>query len=222
MLSLRSLSFALTLTTILAFAAKGQSGSATVTTSGRVGETVILSIAPNTQLSDNDTTVSYSNLNAHTILVSIKVSGNRGARIVIPAQIRSNVGYTLSAAANRSGLTSSPLLRGLRVTGARATGRFVALDAVQAVNVETAFEAASGTVGHAQKASRNALVSLSPTPLLAGPRISLAGTYDSPHNALEVMILAEVEAPDEATRGSIELILSAQPSMNSPEGTTYR
>jgi hypothetical protein len=218
MLSLRSLLLALTLTTLLACAAQGQSG--TVTASGRVSDTVILSIAPNATLSDHETTVSYSVLDAHTILVSIKVSGSHGARIAIPAQIRSNVGYTLSASAK---WTATPLLlRGLRVTEARATGRFVTLDAVEAVNRAAAFKAPADTVGHARQASQSAHVSPSPATLLTGPRISLAGASDSPHNALEVTIMAELEAPAEAAGGSIELILSASPAMTSPGGTTYQ
>jgi hypothetical protein len=212
MLSLRSLSFALLLTTLLACAARGQSGTATVTASGRVSGTVMLSIAPNAQLSDQETMVSYSNLNAYTILVSIKVSGSHGARrIAIPAQIRSNVGYTLSASAKSNGAALLSM-RGLRVTDVRATGRFVAPDAVEAVNRGGVLEATLNTEGRAQKTSQRAPVFPSPATLLTGPRISLAGTSDSPHNALEVIIMAEVESPAEATHGSIELLLSAQPA----------
>ncbi|MGB7922245.1 MAG: hypothetical protein WCF57_03270 [Pyrinomonadaceae bacterium] len=200
MLSLKSLLLALTLTTFLACAAKGQSG--TVTASGSVSETVMLSIAPSAPLSGQETTVSYSNLNAHTVIVSIKVYGNRGAQIAIPAQLRSNVGYTLSASAKWNGTTPQALrLSALRVTDARSTGRFVALDAVEAVNRASAFEVTD-----------SAHVFRAPATLLTGPRISLAGTSDSPHNALEVTIMAEVEAPAQAAGGSIELILSAQPS----------
>jgi hypothetical protein len=105
------------------------------------------------------------------------------------------------------------LLRGLRVTGARATGRFVALDAVEAIDVAAAFDATDST----QKMRPAALVFPSPATLLTGPRISLAGTSGSPHNAVEVMILAEVEASAEGERGTIELILSVLPnSVSSP------
>lgn len=211
MLSLRSLSYALTLTTLFACAAKGQSGSASVTAQGSVSETVILSLAPQTPLNANEATISYTRLDAQTILVSIKLSGNRGARIVIPAQIRSNVGFTLSASSKSSG--SATLSHALRVTGARATGRFVAPDASEAVNASAAtFNATADAGGHARRASHSAPLFNSTATLLTGPRISLAGMSDSPHNALEVMILAEVEASAEAERGGIELILSAQPS----------
>lgn len=218
MLSLRSLSLALTLTIFLACAARGQSATATVTAIGHVSETVILSIAPNAPRSDSETLVSYTNLNAHTVLVSITASGSHPARIAIPAQIRSNVGYTLSAATKWTGMSQQQqlLLRGLRVTGKRATGRFVALDAVEAIDVAAAFDVTDST-GPTQKTRPAALIFPSPATLLTGPRISLAGTSGSPHNAVEVTILAEVGASAERAGGTIELILSVSPhNVSSP------
>jgi hypothetical protein len=209
MLSLKSLSCVLTFTLLLACAAKAQSGSASVRFGGHVSGTVLLSVSPTAQLSDQETLVAANNLDAHTILVSIKTYGSHAGRISIPLQIRSNVGYTLSASARGS----ETWLRGLRVTGARATGRFVAADAVEAMNVATAFDART-LASPAQRASLGAL-QLFPSPftLLAGPRISLAGPSDSPHNAVEVLILAEVEASAEGESQSIELVLSASPDI---------
>lgn len=219
MLSLRSLSLALTLTALFACAAKGQSRSGTVTAHGRVSETVILSIAPHAPRFESETTISYSNLNAQTVLVSITNSGSHPARITIPAQIRSNVGYTLSVSAKSSEkpLQQTPLLRQLRVTGKRATGRFVALDAVEAINVAAAFDATSQSTERIRRVTTSALVfpSSSPATLLTGPRISLAGASDCPHNAVEVIIQAEVEAYAEEARGHIELILSVSPNSES-------
>src|SRR5918997_6499041 len=99
MLSLRSLSFALTLTLLFACAAKGQSTSASVAISGSVSQTVFLSIAPTVQPTDSEAQVSYVSVNAHTILVSVKTSGSRTRQISVPLQIRSNAGYTLSVSA---------------------------------------------------------------------------------------------------------------------------
>jgi hypothetical protein len=211
MLSLRSLSFALTLMILLASAAKGQSVSASVTIGGHVSETAILSIAPSAQLSSLDAQVSYSNLNAQAVLVSITIaSGSRPAQIAIPAQIRSNASYTLSVLAKQSGTL---LLRELHVAGKRATGRFVALNAVEAINVAAAFDATAQSTERTQLMRPAALrFPSAPCPLLTGPRISLAGTFDSPHNAVEVLIVAEVEASAEGERGSAELILSVAPN----------
>jgi hypothetical protein len=46
---------------------------------------------------------------------------------------------------------------------------------------------------------------------LEGQPISLSGTSDSPFNALEVLLLFEVEAQARQPQGNIELILSATP-----------
>jgi hypothetical protein len=196
---------------LLASAGKGQSGSASVTIGGHVSETAILSIAPSAQRSGSEAQVGYSNLNAQAVLVSItQAAGSPPARIAIPAQIRSNVGYTLSVSAKRSGTL---VLRELSVAGKRATGRFVALDAVEAIDVAAAFDANAQSTERTQTAWQPALrFPSAPCLLLTGPRISLAGTFDSPHNAVEVMILAEVEPSAEGERGSIELILSVAPN----------
>lgn len=207
MLSLRSLSFALTLTLLLACAAKGQSASAPIAISGSVSETVFLSIAPTAQPTDSETLVSYVSVNARTILVSIKTSGSHARQISVPLQIRSNASYTLSFSAGGSGTA----LRWLRVREARATGRFVATDAVEAMNVAAEFDPTTAT-GRSQRASQGALHFPSPVTLLTGPRISRAGTYDSPHNAVEVMILAEVAPTAGVESQSIEMILTASPN----------
>ena len=206
MLSLRNLSFALTLTLLLACAAKGQSASASVVISGSVSEAVFLSIAPTAQPTDSETLVSYISLNASTILVSIKTSGSRAGQISVPLQIRSNADYTLSVSTSRS---ATPL-RGLWVQETRATGKFVALDAVEAINVAAEFDATTPT-GWAQRGGRGALHLPSPVTLLTGPRISRAGTYDSPHNAVEVTLLAEITTTAERETQSIEFILTASP-----------
>lgn len=52
----------------------------------------------------------------------------------------------------------------------------------------------------------------SPSELLRGQSISLSGTSDSPFNALEVLLLVEVELDAGYAHGSIELILSASPA----------
>jgi hypothetical protein len=212
------------LTTLLAFAANGQSVSGTITTSGRVSETVLLSIAPHAIRSANETTISYNNLNAHTVLVTIASSGSQPARIAIPAQIRSNVGYTLSVSAKQAGTSRQQLLlRGLSVTGKRATGRFVALDAVEAIDVEAAFDATAHSTERAQRARPIAFLFPSSTAtLLTGTPVSLCGTADSPHNAVEVTIQAEVEAPAGATGVGIELLLSVAPNSASSTALASR
>ncbi len=205
--SFRNFSFALFLVLLLALAGRAQSVSARVTMRGHVSQTVILSIAPDAPLYHDEMRLTYRNLNAHTVAVSISNSGGDVGRISIPMQIRSNVGYAISASAALSGENS---LRGLYVAGARATGKFVATDAVEAINVTAPF---NGMLVAAQaRASRPGTGSFSaPAMLLTGPRISTAGTFNSPHNAVEVMMVVEVEPPADGDTQPLELIISASP-----------
>ena len=206
------LSIALALTVLLATDARGQSAvAASVTVGGQVGEAVFVSIAPGAQVSTetNETLpVTYSNLDRHTVRLSISTSvSNSGVgRISIPLQLRSNVGYTLRASANLNGTTL--LLRELCVAGVRATGRHVARGAENAANMKAcADRTASVQAGDANRSGLSA-----PATLLQGEPISLSGTSDSPFNALEVLILVEVETPTLRPQGDIELILSATPN----------
>lgn len=200
------LSFALTLTILLAAEAAGQSASASVTVSGQVSEAVFVSIAPGAQLSAENLQVTHSNLNAHSVLLSINTNGSAARRLSIPVQLRSNVPYQLSASANLNGM----MLRKLCVTSTRATGRLVATDASTAVNASSC-EAAT-TIIQTLDVNRGVLYFSSRSTLLTGPRISLGGTFETPFNALEVTVLIEVELQDDEEQGNVELTLSASPA----------
>lgn len=206
MRSFKVLSFALTLTLLLAFEAMGQSGSASITLNGHVSEAVFVSIAPGAQLSGDSLQLTYVPLNTHTVRLSIHTHGSDSRRISIPLQLRSNVSYTLSASAT-SGETR---LSKLCVTGARATGKFVANGAIEGINAIACEAATFGA--RLPNVRRDAPPFSSPSTLLSGARISRAGTFDAPFNALEVMLLIEVEPQDGQQQGSVELILSAAPA----------
>lgn len=199
------LSIALALTFLLAPQASGQSANASVAVGGQVGEAVFVSIAPGVELSGETLHVTYTNLDRHTVRLSISTSGNGGSarRITVPLQLRSNVGYTLNASANLDGAT----LRGLCVAGVRATGRHVARGATNAANMAACADRATNVqTGDAKRSG-----SSSPATLLQGQPISLSGTSDSPFNALEVLVSIEVEAQTSQPQGRVELILSATP-----------
>lgn len=202
------LSIALALTfLLLAPQARGQSANASVTVGGQVGEAVFVSIAPGAQVSDETLPVTYTNLDKHTVRLSISASGSGGnaRRITIPLQLRSNASYTLHASANLNGTTLR--LRGLCVAGVRATGRHVARGATNAAHTAACADRATNVqTGDANRSSFS-----SPANLLQGQPISLSGTPDSPFNALEVLIVIEVEAQTRQPQGHIELILSATP-----------
>lgn len=206
MRSFAVLSIAVALTFLLAPQASGQSGvAASVTVGGQVGEAIFVSVARGAQVSGESLPVTYSNLDKHTVRLSIPASGSGGRRMTIPLQLRSNAGYTLSASANLDGTTF--LLRELCVAGVRATGRHVARGATNALNVAACADRAT----HVQTGNANRSDPSFPATLLQGQAISLSGTSDSPFNALEVLILVEVETPTGQPQGRIELILSATP-----------
>jgi hypothetical protein len=200
------LSIALALTFLLATQASGQAVGGQVTVGGQVGEAVFVSIATGAQVSDETLPVAYTNLDRHTVRLSISASGSGNARrITIPLQLRSNVGYTLNASANSNG--TPLLLRELCVAGVRATGSHVARGATNAANKAACADRATKVqTGSAQRSGFS-----SPATLLQGQPISLSGTFDSPFNALEVVISVEVEAQTSQPQGRIELILSATP-----------
>jgi hypothetical protein len=195
------------LTLLLAADAIGQSNSASITVNGHVSEAVFISIAPTAQLSGDKLQLTYSNPDSHSLRLLITTSESDLRRISIPVQLRSNVPYTLSASSNMSGAT----LRRLCIANARATGRFVAADALNAVNRATCDAATTGLQPRAVK--KGALAFSSPSALMMGPRISLAGTFDAPFNALEATLLIEVEPQEGLEQGSVELILSAAPAV---------
>src|SRR5829696_3125934 len=97
MRSVVALSFALTLTILLAHEAAGQSGSGSVTVSGQVSRAVFINVAPGAQLSADNFRVTHTQPNAHTVLLSISVAGGEMRRVSIPLRLRSNAGFKLSA-----------------------------------------------------------------------------------------------------------------------------
>lgn len=202
MRSFVALSFALTLTILLAHEAAGQSGSGSVTVGGQVSRTVFLNVAPGARLSADNFRVTHTQSNAHTVQLSISVAGGESRLVSIPLQLRSNAGFKLSASAE----LSEASLSAMRVTAARATGMFVTAEAVNAATQDIATDDAHGNTNAPRFSSSHTL--------LTGPRISLAGTYDTPSNALEVTLLLEVRPQDGQQHASIELTLSALPDIN--------
>ncbi len=197
MRSFVALSFAVTI--LLAHDAAGQSGSGSVTVSGQVSRAVFLNVAPGAPLSAGNVRVTHTQANAHTVRLSISVAGGEVRLVGIPLQLRSNAGFKLSASAE----LSDGSLSVMRVTGARATGRLVAADAVNAATQDAATDDAH--------ASPDAPAFSSPHTLLTGPRISLAGTHNTPSNALEVTLLLEVRPHDGQQHASVELTITASP-----------
>ena len=202
MRSFAALSFALTLTILLAHDAAGQSASGSVTISGEVSRAVFLDIAPAAQLSADNFRVTHTQQDAHTVHLSISVAGTDARLVSIPLQLRSNTGFRLSASAELSDASVSTL----RLTEARATGSLVAADAVNAATRDAASGDAHADTYSSQFPSTRML--------LTGPRISLGGTRDTPSNALEVTLLLEVRPHEGHQNSNVELTLTASPDGN--------
>ena len=177
--------FAIIVPFLFARDAAGQTTSANVTISGHVSPAVFLNVAPGAQLSADNFRVTYTQQDARTLRLTISVAGDEATRVHVPLQLRSNAASVLSVSTQPNGAE----LIALAVTGARATGNFVAPEALAAASNE-----AQASHSTAQQT------------LLTVPRISLAGTLDSPSNALEVTLLFE------AKHGTVELTLTASPA----------
>ena len=190
-----ALSFALVIPFFLAREAAGQTRSGSVTVGGRVSPAVFLTVAPGAQLSADNLQVTYTRQDTRTLRLTISIAGGEAGSVSIPLQLRSNASSELSASTRPGGAESFSL----RVAGARATGSFVAPGALDA--------ALAAATGESLAAHPTA-----PTALLNLPRISLAGTHDSPSNALEVTLLLEVRPNDGRQNADVELTLTASPA----------
>ena len=112
----------------------------------------------------------------------------------MPILIRSNTSFNISALVQSQTLSSANFV----VLDARPIGRFVATDAVASLQVKV------------QNAAPNSLpLNLSaPLSILSGPRVSIAGTLNSPDNALEVIILIAVKPDPGAASWALSLSLA--------------
>src|SRR5215211_4951607 len=160
MRSLLALCFALAVPFLVAQDAAGQTSSASVTVNGHVSPSVFLTVAPGAQLSADNLQVTYTQQDARTLRFTISIAGGEASRVRLPVQLRSNAASELSISTPHGGAE----LLALTVTGARATGSFVAPEALSAALA-------------AAKDESQAAHSTAAQTLLTVPRISLAGTH---------------------------------------------
>jgi hypothetical protein len=188
--------------------ARAQSGGASVKMSGGVSETVALSSPGGTNVSADGARVTSSHNPDQSLSITLSGATRGPTRVSIPVQIRSNVGYSLLAAAKADGAD----LSSLSVVDARPTGDLVAADAVGTLSVEAIFDARPGN-GRLTPAAGVTRPNLSSSVrLLSGPRVSRGGTLGTPQNALEVT-LSLVVAPRAGNQAwTIALLLSAAPA----------
>ena len=138
---------------------------------GSVSKTVTVSLSP--KASD-----AGAELNAFESggAVNLVLSGSEFKRTIqVPILVRSNTAYNITASVQ----SQTAALTNVQVLSVDATGRLVASDAVTGVTViERQFDQGPG----------------GSFTIFSGPRISLGGGLDSPHNALKVTLLLSVQA----------------------------
>lgn len=169
--------------------AQAQTGAVSVR--GTVSEVVAISASPNLAVS---IAMINNASDRRSLTLELTGSGAEVQTVRLPILIRSNSSYSISSLV-RSESVASVILAPI---DARATGRFVASDA--AANV------VSTNPGGSTRLDLSA-----PTSIFRGSRVSLAGTLDSPENAVEVTLLVTVR-PEAKTDGwRLHLTLSAAP-----------
>lgn len=167
--------------------ARAQTGAVTVTAT--VSEVVALAALPDPTARDVRITTGSDR---RSLTLELSGSGPDSKTFRIPFLIRSNCGYSITSLLSSESASYAKLER----LDARPTGRFVAPDAATRVIV-------TNPLGYVRPATM--------TSFLRGSRVSLAGTLDSPGNALEVTLLVTVMPETKPDNWRVQLTLSASP-----------
>lgn len=155
-----------------------QTNRGSVVLTGTISETVALSIAPGSPLMD---VVSSGNT------VRITVADADAGPIRVPLIVRSNTSFKISAQVE----STNTQLAQLSVTDVRASGRMVSPLAVSDLNIPQQFDLRRS--GDNASAMDFSLLD-QPFVVASGPRVSLGGTLDSPHNALQITIVIRLKS----------------------------
>jgi hypothetical protein len=158
--------------------AETQTNRGSVALTGTVGGTVALSIAPGSPYMD---VVSSGNT------VRITVSDADSSEIRVPLIVRSNTSFKISAQVE----PKTTQLAQLSVTDVRASGRMVSPLAVSDLNIPQQFDLRR-SVDNVSVLDFSLLDQ--PFVVASGPRVSLGGTLDSPHNALQITVVIRLKS----------------------------
>ena len=156
----------------------------TVTLTGRVSETVAISIPPNFSNDKIEASVVQS---GSTVRLTLSSSEADTALIRVPLLVRSNSGFKITAAFE----SDTAVVNQLAVTDVHASGKWVSPQVVSALDTTLDL---SGSV----------LV-------LSGPRVSLGGTLNSPNNALQITFFIRLNPKQPAREWLAHLTLVATP-----------
>lgn len=138
-------------------------------------------------------TISVSPTSAPSTTVSLTLSGDDQV-VRVPLQIRSNTSFKISAIFESKTVGLSEL----SIEDVRATGMLVSSQVVNAVQLNPQSDPDTSQ----------------PLLVLAGPRVSLGGTLNSPNNALQVTLV--IRWKSEPPREPIHLTLAATPESRVP------
>lgn len=195
--ALRNLFVLATVIVCLPITVRSQTASS-IGMKGSVSQVVVLSVSPRA-MDENIKSETVAEGNSLRVLLS--GNGHGSEEIRVPFLLRSNSGYSISARID----SQSVIVNQLSVTDVRGTGRFVAPEAIN-VTVAAPHDRLSSTTGMTDKSPLDLLKSFS---LFRGPRISLAGTLNSPDNALEVFVVIKVTPVKQAGSWHLTLTLSS-------------
>jgi hypothetical protein len=160
--------FALTAVVLFVSAtAEAQTARSSVTLTGRVSETVALSIPP--VFNQDKKLVNAVSSSVNTVRITVSGDDAQPSVIRVPLLVRSNTAFNVSATFD-SDLAE---LKQLSVVDVHATGTSASPQSVNALKV---------------KPFSN-IVTSQPMLVLSGPRVSYGGTLESANNALHVTLL---------------------------------
>lgn len=161
--------FALTVVVLFVSAAtaEAQTARSSVTFTGRVSETVALSIPP--VFNQNKTLIDVVSSGGNTVQVTVSGDDTQPSVIRVPLLVRSNTAFNVSMTFE----SDSAELKQLSVVDVHAKGPLVSSQSVNTIKVEP----------HSDVDTSQPLL------VLSGPRVSLGGTLESPNNALQVTLL---------------------------------
>ena len=169
---------------VVVFLVSGGVRAQTVTLTGRVSETVALSIAPDFNTAKIDASVVKSGNSVRLTLSSTDVDSSV---IRIPLLVRSNCDFKISTVFE----STTAELTQLSVFDSHPTGTLVSRN----IHVTPQLS----------------LDNSQPLLVLSGPRISTGGTLNSPNNALQITLLVSVQPEQLVPRWLAQLTFVATP-----------
>jgi hypothetical protein len=157
----------------------GVHAQTSVTLTGRVSETVALSVS-------SDAADMQAVSSGNTVRVTLSGTGGKSPVVRVPLLVRSNSSFSISGMVE----STTAELAELSIADVHATGTLVAPNAVTQLNTPS-----------------NPLDLSRPFLVVTGPRVSLGGTLNSPNNALQITVLILFKAV--ADDWTAQLILTA-------------